>query len=545
VNETEPEYRPPTLHEALELYRNGRVADAEQMYRALLAAHPEDFRARYNLGVLLLRSNRAAEAVSHLGAAAKADQGRAVTWLSYVEALSASHRSAEALQLIAMLRQRGLSGERLDSLEQAARQDLSSSEALLREGDALHAGGRMAAALASYEQAAELRPAAAAARRGAGNALYGLGRFEEALASYDRAFVLEPNASVTHFNRGNTLRVLKRFEDAIDSYDAAIAFNPQMAMAHHNRALCLLHLGELEAGFRAYEWRRRCPTFDDPRYALDRAWTGEEDLAGKTLFIFPELFQGDLIQFCRYARMAERRGARVLLAAPENMHALLQTLSPRIQLLPEAAVPLEFDLQSPLMSLPMAFGTTLETLPDEVCYLSADPSRVARWRERIGSEGFRIGVVWQGSTLPYSIPLQRSYPLAALEPISRLPDVRLISLQKHNGLDQLSRLPSGMTVETLGEDFDPGPDAFVDTAAAMTCCDLLIAMDTSVAHLAGALGVRTWVALPYVADWRWLVDRSDCPWHPSLQVFRQGERGEWASVFADMEAALRLELAER
>lgn len=533
------------FEEAARLHREGRSAEAELRYRALLAAAPDDHRVQYNLGVLLLRNGRPAEAVDCLRAAARIDGRRAQNWLAYVEALIAAERAVEAFQVIAALRKQGLTGERLDALEAGAwakADPAPVAEEVLRQADALHAAGRMEDALAAYERAIGLRADDAAAHRGAANALYALGRFEQALAAYDRAIALGPDASIALFNRGNTLRVLKRFEAAIESYDAAIALNPDMAIAHHNRALCLLHLGQLEAGFRAYESRRGAPTFEDPRYRLNRPWAGE-DLEGKTLFIFPELFQGDLIQFCRYARMAERRGARVILAAPGNMHRLLRSLSPTIELIAGDATPPRYDIQAALMSLPMLFGTTLATLPEEVDYLAPEPARVDHWKARIGPGGFRIGVVWQGSTLPYSIPLQRSFPLAALRGVAAIPDVRLISLQKHNGLDQLAHLPPGMAVETLGADFDPGPDAFVDTAAAMACCDLVIAMDTSVAHLAGALGVRTWVALPYVADWRWLVEGADCPWYPSLRLFRQHVRGEWSNVFADMEQALRRELS--
>lgn len=294
-------------------------------------------------------------------------------------------------------------------------------------------------------------------------------------------------------------------------------------------------------GFAGYEWRRRCPSFEDPRYRLDRAWTGEEDLTGRTLYAFPELYQGDLIQFCRYVRMAERRGARVILSAPVQMHRLLRSLSPTLELIDESCQPDHFDYQCALMSLPLAFGVTLESLPGETAYLAAEPERIARWRSQIGSYGLKVGVVWQGSTLPYAIPLQRSYPLSMLEGLGRLPDVRLISLQKHGGLDQLASLPPGMTVETLGDDFDPGPDAFVDTAAAIAACDLVVTMDTSVAHLAGALGARTWVALPYVADWRWLDGRPDCPWYPNTRLFRQTVRGDWTGVFTTMESALTAE----
>ena len=417
-----------------------------------------------------------------------------------------------------------------------------------RNHDALHNLGRLALevqrpdqAVRLLAQAIALRPELVESHLALGNAQNALSDYEAALESFTAAARLNPASATAHFNRGNVLRLFKQVDAAIESYDTAIALQPDFAIAHHNRAFCLLQTGDLVAGFRAYEWRRKCPTFDDPRYRLDRAWTGEADIAGKTLFIFPELFQGDLIQVCRYALAAERRGARVLLAAPQAMHRLLRSMSPALELLAEDAMPRDFDLQAPLMSLPLAFGTTLASLPQESGYLRAEPERVAHWRERIGAEGLRIGVVWQGSTLPYALPLQRSFPLAALDRISRLPGVRLISLQKHNGLDQLAKLPAGMAVETLGEAFDLGPDAFIDTAAAMACCDLVVTMDTSVAHLAGALGLRTWVALPYISDWRWLIDRTDSPWYPSARLFRQPSRGDWPGVFADMEAALRAE----
>jgi hypothetical protein len=189
------------------------------------------------------------------------------------------------------------------------------------------------------------------------------------------------------------------------------------------------------------------------------------------------------------------------------------------------------------MSLPHGLGTTLQALPSQP-YLRAEPARIAHWREVIGPENVKVGVIWQGSTAPYALPLQRSFPLAALAGLAALPHVRLISLQKVNGLDQLAGLPPGMTVQDLGEAFDPGPDAFVDTAAAMSCCDLVITPDTSVAHLAGALGVNAWLALPAVADWRWMSDRNDSPWYPTMRIFRQSVPGDWTQVLADMAQAL-------
>lgn len=361
------------------------------------------------------------------------------------------------------------------------------------------------------------------------------GRFEEALKGFKGALALDPLSAPLRFNIATTLHALKRFKETVEWYDKTLEVAPGFAMAHHNKATTLLQLGQIAEGFREYEWRKVCPGWaDDVRYALDRPWRGE-NLAGKTLFIFSELFQGDLIQFGRYALLAEQAGAKVILGAPAAMHALLRTMSPTLTLIADDAPTPDYDFQVGLMSLPTLFGTTLRTIPSYPQYLQADPVRLARWKERIGDEGFKVGIAWQGSVRANL----RSFPLAvAVERLGQLPGVRIISLQKHAGLEQLEALPPG-AVETLGEDFDPGPDAFVDTAAAMASCDLFITTDTSVVHVAGGLGVPTWVAVPYVGDWRWLERGADCPWYPSVKVHRQRSRGDWTSVFDEMAKPLR------
>ncbi len=368
------------------------------------------------------------------------------------------------------------------------------------------------------------------------DALYEARRFEEALAGYRRALIAEPDSVPLQFNIANTLRDLKRYGEAIEAYDRALATAPGLAMAHHNRATCLLQLGHLEAGFQEYEWRKVSPGFvDDARYRLDRPWAGE-NLEGKALYIFCELFQGDLLQFGRYALLAEAvLKAKVTLSAPVAMHAILSTMSPTIRLIAEDAPPPAYDYHCALMSMPMLCRTSLSGVPALPAYLRAEPERVARWRARIGPAGTRIGIAWQGSARA----TLRSFPLAvAVERLKTLPNVRLISLQKGLGLEQLDALPFGL-VEALGEDFDAGPDLFVDTAAAMTCCDVVITPDTSVAHVGGALGVRTLVVLPWAGDWRWLEDRTNTPWYPNVRLARQLTPGDWAGVFDRVAAALR------
>lgn len=520
-----PEVDTASLMEAAAaMHRQGQFGPASGLYSEVLRRDPNHAEAYHQLGLIAMQVRQPEKAAELFARALGAGPPTAAMYANFGEALMALGRRSEAIeQYIRAV---------------ALQPDLA--EAYSRRGDAELALGQVGAARASFEAALARKPGLASAHLGLGGALSAEGQFDAALAAFEAAAAFNPGSLAAHFNRGNVLRALGRVDEAIASYDAAIALNPDFAIGHHNRAFCLLQAGRLAEGFAAYEWRAKCPTFEDPRYGLPNRWTGSEDLAGQRLFIFPELFLGDVIQFSRYATMAAARGAKVMLGAPRALHGLLRGLTGEIDLVDEGATP-EFDLQAPSMSLPHAFGTTLESLPGAARYISADPARVAKWRERIGPEGLKIGVVWQGSTQPYALPLARSFPLAMLAGMAAIPDVRLISLQKVNGLEQLDALPPAMVVETLGDDFDPGPDMFVDTAAAMMACDLVITPDTSTAHLAGALGVRTWVALPYVADWRWLMGRADSPWYPNTRLFRQTERGVWDSVFAEMAATLRAE----
>lgn len=513
------------LDAAMAMHRQGDLQAAAGLYSEVLRREPGNADALHHLGLVALQARQPEQAVNLISGAIAARPGVAAMHANRAEALFALGRHGEAVADY--------------DVALAAQPDLA--EAAGRKGEALLALGRVDDAVASFERAVATRPSLASAHLGLGNARTALRDFDGALAAYDAAAAMNSGSLAAHFNRGNTLRALGQVDAAIAAYDAAIALNPEFAIGHHNRAFCLLQAGRLAEGFAAYEWRAKCPTFDDPRYGLPNRWTGAEDLAGKRLFVFPELFLGDVIQFSRYATMAAQRGATVTLGAPAALHGLLKGLDGDIALVGEDATS-DFDLQAPLMSLPHAFGTTLETLPGAERWLSADPARTARWRERIGGEGFKVGVVWQGSVQPYALPLARSFPLAMLQGVGAIPGVRLISLQKVHGLEQLADLPAGMAVEDLGPEFDPGPDMFVDTAAAMEACDLIITPDTSTAHLAGALGARTWVALPYVADWRWLMGRDDSPWYPNTRLFRQAERGVWDGVFAEMASTLRAEL---
>jgi hypothetical protein len=330
-------------------------------------------------------------------------------------------------------------------------------------------------------------------------------------------------------NLSSVQRDLGLFEQAEARLVAASRIAPDDPRIRYNQALLLLLLGRFEQAWPGWEERFRAGAVPVRNLAKPR-WRGEA-LAGRTLLIHAEQGLGDTIQFCRYPFPQD---GNLIFEAQPRIARLLASLkdAPRIVRAGEALPP--FDLECPLMSLPAIQGTTEATIPATIPYLFAEPEVVKRWRARLGENGFRVGIAWQGNPARRedggrSIRLEHYLPLASV------PGVRLISLQKDAGTDQLA---AAMTVEALGEDFDSGPDGFIDTAAVMMNLDLVITSDTAVAHLAGALGRPVWVALRAVPDWRFMLERPDSPWYPTMRLFRQTTRDVWGPVFAAMRDAL-------
>jgi hypothetical protein len=360
-------------------------------------------------------------------------------------------------------------------------------------------------------------------------------RHGAALESYNCFLGFIPDHAEGWNNRGMALQNLTRLKEALESFRRAEALDPTLAQAPLNRGLCHLLMQDFAGGLPLYEWRKQMPAPMEARVYPAPLWTGAEDISGKTLFTYIEQGLGDAIQFYRYVGYAAARGAKVILSVPDNLIALLRSAAPRVALIGWGQVPAAFDFHIPLASIPLAVDMRVESIPAADHYLTAQPQRVAHWKEKLGSHGFRIGIAWQGNETIMGSE-GKSFPVAALENIAQLPGVRLIRLQKNAGSEQLAQLPPGMKIESY--DFDEGPDAFLDTAAMMMACDLVISVDTAPVHLAGALGVPAWVALKHVPDWRWFLERDDSPWYPSLRLFRQSAMGDWAGVFAAMEAEL-------
>ena len=365
------------------------------------------------------------------------------------------------------------------------------------------------------------------------HALHMLRRYEQALQAYERALALKPDYAEVYLSRGVALKELKRVEEALASYDRAIALKPDCAEAYWNKSLALLVAGEFVQGWDLYEWRWKRETFTSPKRNFSQPlWPGTEDIVGKTLLLHAEQGLGDTIQFCRYAKLVKALGARVILEVPKALLGLLSGLEGVDELIEKGKALPAFDCHCPLLSLPLAFKTDLTNIPSPKPYLAASSQKTAEWAQRLGAKSKpRVGLVWSGSTAHKNDP-NRSLTLQQLLP--HLPGCcEYVSLQKEvREVDVQVLEGSG-----IGH-YEQHIKDFVDTAALCQLMDLVISVDTSVAHLAGALGKTTWVLLPYAPDWRWLLDRDDSPWYESVKLYRQDASREWLSVLETLEGDL-------
>ena len=333
-----------------------------------------------------------------------------------------------------------------------------------------------------------------------------------------------------------TLHDMLRFEAALECYDRVRALQPDFVDAHYNKSLCRLLTGDLVRGFATHEWRWETAQHRSfKRDFKQPLWTGGEDIAGKTVLLHAEQGFGDTIQFCRYAPLVAARGARVVLEVQEPLFALMTGLQGVAELRARGEVLPDFDLHCPLLSLPRAFATRLETVPATVPYLRAAPEKTAHWGERLGVKARpRIGLAWSGRPT-HKNDHNRSIELAVFLQIFAGIEADLVSLQREMRDADAELLRTRGGVVHFGADLKD----FADTAALIVNLDLVVAVDTSVVHLAGALGKPVWVLLPFIPDWRWLLDRPDSPWYPTARLFRQDDSRQWDGVIARVNAALR------
>ncbi len=439
-------------------------------------------------------------------------------------------------------------------------------EALVNKGNALAGLGNLIDAIGAYMSALSLNPSHAGALFNLGNAYADQEQYEAAIAPYERAIAVDVGDADKHFNLAIALLRIDRFAAAVEAFETALALRPEhvdalcniasalqslgrtdeaierlrRAIAHQpdspdlhwNLALASLQHGDYEAGWREYEWRWQTPTFLAYRRDFQAPEWGGEDFQGRTLLIHTEQGFGDGIQFCRLASQAAKAGGRVVLECRPQLTRLLGSLDGVVELFDLGAPLPTFDVQIPLMNLPRVLGLTLQTVPAEVPYLSV-PDGVAVDSRIAEAAGLKVGLAWAGSPTRVDNS-KRSCDLAQFAGLFELPEVDFFSLQVGDARGQLETVRAAKNVVDLGQDFSD----FADTAAAIQALDLVISVDTSVLHLAGALGKPAWGLLSKPSGFLWMNDRQDSPWYPTIRLFRQPETGDWPMVFAKLRAAL-------
>ena len=499
---------------AVMLWRERRRHEAIRLMDEALRLKPDFAAALCMGGYMLSECGKPEPAMRFYRRALELDPTLVVAHVNYGKLLFGAGRFAEALA----------------SFTAATALAPDDPDAWCSRAGALREMGRLEESLVAAERALELRHDFPEAAINLGNALLKLDRSEEALEAYLRACAPGPCLARALLGQALALRSLGRFSDAMAAFDAAAALDSREAIA--GKGCLMLTLGDFEQGLEGYEARwLKGKSLAEALGTRFETWSGP-GRPGERVLVLNDHGLGDTIQFFRYLPMMAAAGVDATFVCPPRLYRLLAS-NARVRFADRPPEGERFDAQIAISSLPYAFGTRLETIPAAVPYLAAEPALRDKWARRIGADGFKIGVVWQGNPDPEA-DRARSMPLAALAPLVEVAGVELISLQKGAGEQQLSNLPPSMRIETLGADFDAGADAFVDTAAAMTCLDLVVTCDTSIAHLAGALAIPVWVALKSDAEWRWLTGRADSPWYPTMRLFRQTRRGVWRDVFEAM-----------
>jgi Flp pilus assembly protein TadD len=415
----------------------------------------------------------------------------------------------------------GRLNEALESFETALSHDSQNIEAWSNRGLALNAMRRYALALESFEMATQLNPRYVEAWSNRGIALHFLNRMEEALASFDQAINLDGNHAEAFCNKGITLTALNRPQEALLCYDAAIAIHPKSTSAHFNKALALLVMGDFQQGWKLYEWRWRLPRARPPDIS-EPLWLGAESLADCTVLLHGEQGMGDVIQMSRFAKLVADRGAQVTLQVPHPLTDLLISAPGVSRVVSSHTLLPACDFQVPLMSLPLALRTRLDSIPAQVPYLRVGKERLSIWADRLGVQTLRrVGLVWSGDPVH---PNDHNRSIAFGDLIRHLPaEFSYVCLQREVRDSDLDLLIEEPRVQFFGYQIED----FSDTAALCSLMDVVVTVDTSVAHLSGALGRPTWILLPFAPDFRWLLNRDDSPWYPTVRLFRQKRIGRW------------------
>ena len=500
----------------------GEFDKAEHLYNAALMQRPDSFDALHGLGGVQLQRGRLDRALVLFQEALKVDSSRADGFASLGLAFYTLKDFARALT----------------SFDAGLRLAPDDMELHNRRGVALLELGRSHEALVEFERVLAAAPEHFEALGNRANTLFKLNRPTEAIALYDRALELKPGNASLWTNRAIALRRLERPHEALLSAKRALAAQPDFAPARFVDATVRLYLGEFAGGWRGYEWRWGGTMAGQRRKFAAPLWRGEGDIAGKTMLLHAEQGFGDTIQLVRYAPLLVARGARVVLEVQPQLVRLLSGVAGVAQVLPRQAPLPPFDMHCPLLSLPLAFGTELDSIPGSAPYIAPPHDTAVPWRLRLAEtrrDGRpQIGLVWSGERA-HDNDLNRSMTLETLAPVLDLPHLQFVSLQHDVRERDAALLQSRSDVVHIGKEFSD----FADTAGAIAQLDAVIAVDTAVAHLAGAMGKPLLVLLPLAADFRWLRERSDSPWYPTARLFRQQRFGDWTGAVEALRQALQ------
>lgn len=448
----------------------------------------------------------------------------------YRQVLAEQPNHPEALQLLAgVVTQAGQYDTAVDLLKKAIQANPNVALYHGNIGSLYLKTQRLGESVAALERALQLDPNLLPAYYNLGSALSDKGEFDRAVAVLRKGISLNPNWPELHNIVGTVLRNWGKCDEALAAFRQSVALQPDYAEGHWNLGRTLLLLGDYRNGWAEYDWRRKMPEIVPPRNIVQPQWDGQT-LQGKTILLHHEQGFGDTLQFIRYAPLVAKRGGKVIVECPLELAAILRGVEGIGRIITRGDSWPSFDVQSLIVSLPMRFGTTLETIPSPP-YLSVRPDRVAAWRARLGEPDGRrrVGLVWAGRP-EHNNDRWRSMRLDQFAPLAEVKSARFYSLQKGPAAGQAASPPPGMDfVDWTGDLHD-----FVETAALIANLDLVICVDTSIAHLSGAMGRPAWVLVPFAPDWRWMLSRTDTPWYPMMRLYRQSKLGDWAGVMSEV-----------
>jgi tetratricopeptide (TPR) repeat protein len=552
-----PRRAPPNLGQALQeavtLQQQGRLREAEKIYTRVLKALPDQFDALNLLGTIKAQRGQAGEAYRLISAALKVNPRAPDAWVNLGIVLHALKRDQEALESfdkalalkpgdVDALHQRanalltlGRAQDALSAIDQVLSLAPRHPQARLNRGLALAALGRHGEALGEFDAALAMPPDNPAAHYNRGISLFSLDRYGDAVAAYDRALSIAPDHVKALNNRGLALQALNRHDAAVASYSKALEIRKDYADAHFNQALALLTIGDFRRGFEQYEWRWRRTGMPAQGRGYGRPrWLGEYPLQRNTILLHAEQGLGDTIQFARYVPLLARTGAKVVLEVQPQLAPLLRQLEGVVGVAARGEPLPPFDVHCPLGSLPLAFKTEPATIPAEGPYVRADDAHMAKWRTRIEAlERPRVAVAWSGNAQHVN-DRNRSIALSRLAPLWSAAAVRFVGIQRELRGEDAELLTREPRVMQIG----PELDDFADTAAVVALVDLVITVDTSVAHLAGAMGRPVWILVPFSPDWRWTLAGEGSRWYPTARLFRQPSLGDWDSVIERLRGEL-------